>query len=1065
MADGSLIFDTKLNTSGLSSGLSKLGSVAGSAMKGIAAGIGATSVAIAALGKESVKGFAEYEQLEGGIKKLYGNMGKTLQDYADANHKSVSEVRDEWQSLENAQNSMLQHADDAWKTAGMSANDYIQNVTGFSAALINSLSGDTEKAAEIADMAMRDISDNANTFGKYTANELAGVYQALAKGQYQTLDNLNLGFGGTKEGMQGLIDKANELSAEQGQAANLQIDSYADIVQAIHLVQESMNITGTTENEAATTIQGSISMTQAAWENLITGMGNSEADLDALITNLIESSGTVVENLIPVVETVLSSMATTIERVVPEIANKIPELITNVVPMLISSAAVVISSLANALLQNAPMILQSGIDLLLKLAEGLVDGLPQAIPTIVETVMNIVEILLDNSDKLVDAGIEIMIALVEGFINAEPQFLEKMPELLEKLARAIISGAVKLGEAMIELGKVMLSNFVKNLPEYAKAGGKILDVLFNALIAGVAGLIKIGVQLVKGIWEGISSATSWIKQKITSWVGDVVSFLKNLFGIHSPSKVMEKEVGKNIALGVIKGVDGEKKNVKKSAEELADLYVSAAKSRVSELKKANKLTEAQEISFWKEILSHCKKGTKAYNTASAQLTTAKNTLKKDISNLTSTYIKEIAQIQEKWDEDVNKILDDLGEKIEDLRDAYSKVVTDRAKEIFSSYNLFDGISSGESIINFNAVNLEKGIDKEALTKNLKEQIEMINDWEETMKSVEKRIGEGTLYDELKDMGISSLETLRNINSMSDEELREYVALYDEKKSIMQKQSNISKETLTKNLKDQVAVMSDWEETMKELGARIGEGDLYNELKDMGVSSLDTLKGLNTMSDNELKEYISLYNEKKAIAQREAERENESLRIQTDAQIAKLKENAAAELDALKDEADKQMEELKNAYEKGLKKLGVSMKKQSKDVSKAVTDGIELGLKTGSKKINKYLKSFAKSMIDQVKKELDIHSPSKKFGWIGKMCLDGFEQEFEDFDPYDSMARAMKANKGTLTMNYNAGLEAEYGNGFYDYEKNAKMTAQELSKAGFGVYIDNRAAGRLIGRYT
>jgi phage-related protein len=206
-------------------------------------------------------------------------------------------------------------------------------------------------------------------------------------------------------------------------------------------------------------------------------------------------------------------------------------------------------------LDNAPILLQTGIDLLVDLVEGLADGLPQAIPMIVDCVMKITEVLLDNSDKLIDAGIDLLIALIDGFIEAEPQFIEKMPELLEKLVGALLRGSKKLLNAMIDIAGKMLKNFFKNIPQYAKEAGKIIDVIAKALIGAVAVLIQVGVHLVEGIWSGIVSATSWLKNKITGWVGDVVGFLKKLFKIASPSKVMRDEIGKNLALGVWAGWD------------------------------------------------------------------------------------------------------------------------------------------------------------------------------------------------------------------------------------------------------------------------------------------------------------------------------------------------------------------------------------------------------------------------------------------------------------------------------------------------------------------------------
>lgn len=224
----------------------------------------------------------------------------------------------------------------------MSANQYMESVTGFSASLIESLGGDTQKAAQVADMVMRDIADNANTFGKYTAEELVGVYQAVAKGQYQTLDNLNLGISGTKEGVQQLIEKAEELTGLDLDASN-----FADVATAIHAVQENMKITGTTEREALGTIEGSITALKASWANLLAAMGDPEQDLDELVDTLIDNLGHVIDNIAPLVTRIVQGM----EKILPKVAQKIEPLLEKLAPH-IQNGLKALADLALAALQD-----------------------------------------------------------------------------------------------------------------------------------------------------------------------------------------------------------------------------------------------------------------------------------------------------------------------------------------------------------------------------------------------------------------------------------------------------------------------------------------------------------------------------------------------------------------------------------------------------------------------------------------------------------------------------------------------------------------------------------------
>lgn len=254
----------------------------------IIAGVKKLAGVVADVGKAAYTSYAQHEQLTDGIKKLYGDAAQAV----------------------------ISNANGAYKSAQMSANSYMSNIMGFSAALVESLNKDQKEAAKVADTALRDVADNANAFGKYTVEELAGVYQALAKGQYQTLDNLMLGFAGTKEGLQQLLDKANELNEEQGIHTQYSIDNFADIVNAIHKVQEEMGIAGTASGEAANTIEGSTAMAKAAWENLATGMADSNADIKGLTQDFVDSVFTAGKNIVPRVQQIVTGVgAATVEAI------------------------------------------------------------------------------------------------------------------------------------------------------------------------------------------------------------------------------------------------------------------------------------------------------------------------------------------------------------------------------------------------------------------------------------------------------------------------------------------------------------------------------------------------------------------------------------------------------------------------------------------------------------------------------------------------------------------------------------------------------------------------------
>ena len=273
----------------------------------------------------SEQAYAAYEQNVGGVQKLYGNMGKSLEDYAAMTGRSVDDVRGEWSRLEGAQNTVLENAKKAYRTAGMSANQYMEQATSFSASRITSMGDDTQAAADRANMAMVDMSDNVNTFGT-SMQDVQNAYQGFAKQNYTMLDNLKLGYGGTKEEMERLIDDANAWGAANGEASDLSIDSFADVVQAIHQIQEKQQIAGTTAREAATTIEGSVNMAKAAWENWLTGLGDDRADVGQLTSELVETVGIAAQNIVPRLGTIIATLI-----------GSIPSLLANLAPTLVSS--------------------------------------------------------------------------------------------------------------------------------------------------------------------------------------------------------------------------------------------------------------------------------------------------------------------------------------------------------------------------------------------------------------------------------------------------------------------------------------------------------------------------------------------------------------------------------------------------------------------------------------------------------------------------------------------------------------------------------------------------------
>ena len=561
MADGSVTIETGLDNSGiendsskLKSVLGKIGSVAGTAMKGVSVAVGAASTAVAGLVTASVNAYAEYEQLVGGVDTLFKDSSEKLQQYAD----------------------------EAYKTAGLSANDYMSTVTSFSASLLQSLGNDTEKAAEYANQAVIDMSDNANKMG--TDMELIqNAYQGFAKQNYTMLDNLKLGYGGTKEEMERLLEDASKLSGIE-----FDISSFADVTQAIHIIQENMGIAGTTAQEASTTIEGSLNSVKGAWENLLVGMTNKDADWDKLIENLVDTVTTAGENILPAVEQALIGVSELIDSLFPLIAQKIPEIIVEILPQLISAGTNIVTSLITGIQQNLPalteraiqivtqllttllsllpQLLDMGTQLLMQLVIGIAQALPELIPQAVNAVTTIVENLIDNIDLIIDAGMQLLIGLAEGLINAIPQLIDKIPTIIDKLLNAIIENLPKLVKMGIELVIKLATGIIQAIPTLVSKIPELTNAILNALSKLPSMVVDIGKNIVSGIWNGISNMASWLWNKISGWCSSIFNGIKSFFGIHSPSKLFADDVGKMLGLGIGKGFDDSLSSVYKEMQ-------------------------------------------------------------------------------------------------------------------------------------------------------------------------------------------------------------------------------------------------------------------------------------------------------------------------------------------------------------------------------------------------------------------------------------------------------------------------------------------------------------------
>ena len=357
---------------------------------------------------------------------------------------------------------------------------------------------------------------------------IQNAYRGFAKSNYTMLDNLALGYGGTKEEMQRLLEDAEKLSGIE-----YDISSYADIVDAIHVVQTEMGITGTTAKEASTTISGSVASMKSAWSNLVTGIADDNADLDVLVSNFVDSSVTAAGNIAPRIETVLGGIGMLGEKLAPLIADGISAAVEKA-PEFLTAAANMLTSLGSGLMEQSDLLIQNAFDLILVIADGLIQG----------------------SGGLLDSAVELVEKLATWIEEYSDVLGEKAVTLVVKLAESIVTNLPRLAVAALRIMASLATGLIENLPELIKKVPTIIAELVNGFADAMPDIIDVGEDIVRGIWEGISNLGSWLGDKVGGFFGGIVDGAKDLLGIHSPSRVFAG-IGENMALGLGEGWDDE----------------------------------------------------------------------------------------------------------------------------------------------------------------------------------------------------------------------------------------------------------------------------------------------------------------------------------------------------------------------------------------------------------------------------------------------------------------------------------------------------------------------------
>lgn len=550
-----------------------LGTAAKAGVAALGAALASAATGTVALGKAALESYAQYEQLVGGVDKLFQDASPKLQEYA-AN---------------------------AYQTAGMSANQYMEQATSFSAALINSLGGDTQKAADQADVAMRAMSDNVNTFGT-SMTDVQNAFQGFSKQNFTMLDNLKLGYGGTKEEMQRLISDANEYAASIGEASDLSIDSFSDIVTAIELIQEKQNIAGTTAREAATTIEGSVNMAKAAWQNWVTELGKDNADMGKLTTQLVDSVTKAASNIVPRIAVIAGAamaalseqLPSAVEQIgaslsgyAPTLGESVMSLIGTVAQMAMEYAPtallVIVDAITAFLTEYAPTLLQAAMTMFLAIVQAIVDSGPQIMAALMVVLQSLVQVCIDNMPAMASAAHDLIWMLLQAIVDYGPQILAQLILLLASLVVAIGMAVGQFFDQGVAVIQGLWDGAVEAFQSVADWFGSIGDMILGAVgdlgsLLADAGKSVIGGFLggLKGAWDGV-----------TGWFGEITASIPQIKGPPVKDAGLLVENGELVMQGFARGMERGWASAEGALDSVAGRVQGAFSSRLGTVKAAS----------------------------------------------------------------------------------------------------------------------------------------------------------------------------------------------------------------------------------------------------------------------------------------------------------------------------------------------------------------------------------------------------------------------------------------------------------------------------------------------
>lgn len=553
--DGSLKFDTEINEKGFSASIKKIGSIAKGGLAVIGGSVAGVATAFGVMTKNALDSYASLEQNIGGIETLF----------KDSSQKVIDSAKN------------------AYKTAGLSANAYMETVTSFSASLLQSLENDTEKAADYADRAITDMSDNANKMGT-SMEMIQNAYQGFAKQNYTMLDNLKLGYGGTKEEMARLVSDASKLTDVQNELG-ITVDenslSFANIVNAISVMQKHMGIAGTTAKEASETISGSIASAKGAFDNFLNGTGSPEALAESFVTagkNVLKGLGEIVPRLLqtlPEVKKLIqenladSLSGDNVQKMVETGKNVVVSLINGMlgsIPSIIPVALNLIQFIANAITTNVPILLQKGYELLSNLVDGFVKAIPEALPKILDFTQGIGDKLAEAAPVMIQKGFELLQKLAEGIVAAVPILIARVPEIISTFANIINDNFPTILMKGVQLLGQLVMGLIQAIPTLIANIPQIISAIVDTLMAFQ--WLSLGKNIIQFLGNGIKSMIGFVKTAGTNILNGIKGSIQNL-----PSALAN--IGRTAMTGLGNAISSAIGFVKSAASKIVNAIVSA----------------------------------------------------------------------------------------------------------------------------------------------------------------------------------------------------------------------------------------------------------------------------------------------------------------------------------------------------------------------------------------------------------------------------------------------------------------------------------------------------------